>query len=330
MPGSPRLSPLEFDAVLGDRVIDRDATPGIVPPVSETVVTARGLTHDYGSVIALEDLELDVPEGVVGLVGANGAGKTTLFRILLGLLHPTKGAVTVFGDDPEQDPMGVRARVGYMPEGECLPDDRTAADFVAHTAELAGIPRKEAIRRSSETLFLVGLAEERFRHLSDFSTGMRQRVKLAQAIVHDPDVVLLDEPASGLDPEGREQMLELIRRLGNFGINVIVSSHVLTDIESTASWVVLLDGGRLMRSGPIDAGTDRDTVEVDVHGDPQALIDELDRQGVPAQLFGRRVVVGPGEDLESRIVSIAATQGLGLFAMTRTTTSLEDEFLGVR
>lgn len=293
-------------------------------------MTTRGLTHDYGSVVALSGLDLEVPSGIVGLVGANGAGKTTLFKILLGLLHPTSGGVTVLGDDPEVNTLEVRRRVGYMPEGECIPNDRTAADFVAHTAELAGIPRNEAIRRSSETLFLVGLAEERFRHLSDFSTGMRQRVKLAQAIVHDPDVVLLDEPASGLDPAGREQMLELIRRLGVYGINVIVSSHILKDIESTASWVVLLDGGHLIRSGPLDTGTDRGTVEVDVHGDPQFLIDSLERTGLPTRLVGRRVVVGPGDDLERRIVRAMAEKELGLLSMTRSIITLEDEFLEAR
>lgn len=230
----------------------------------QPVVTATGLTHDYGPVVALRDLELEIPPGVTGLVGANGAGKTTFFRILLGLLHPTAGTATVLGTDTGADPLQVRARVGYMPEGDCLPDEQTAADFVAYTAELAGLPGGEARRRSSETLFLVGLQEERFRYLGDFSTGMRQRVKLAQAIVHDPTLVLLDEPASGLDPQGREQMLALIRRLDDFGINVIVSSHVLTDIERTCRWVVLLDGGVLVRSGPLESGGDLRTVTVEV------------------------------------------------------------------
>src|SRR5690606_6064217 len=143
---------------------------------------------------------------------------------------PTEGQVQVLGNDPETAPLDVRARVGYMPEVGSLPLDQTAADFVSYTAELAGLPPREAKRRSSETLFLAGLEEARLRYLGDSSTGMRQRVKLAQAIVHDPDLILLDEPASGLDPEGREQMLALIRRLGQFDINVIVSSHVLTDI----------------------------------------------------------------------------------------------------
>ncbi len=167
--------------------------------------------------------------------------------------------------------------MGYMPEGECLPKDQTAADFVAYAAQLAGIPRREARRRSSETLFLVGLEEERFRFLGDFSTGMQQRVKLAQAIVHDPDLLLLDEPASGLDPAGRAQMLQLIRRLGEFDINVIVSSHVLTDIEETCNWVVMLDAGDLLRNGPLEGFEKRGTVQVEVLTDPERCRRAADR-----------------------------------------------------
>ena len=215
------------------------------------ILAVSDLTHDYGEVVALSELSLEVPPGVTGLVGANGAGKTTLLRLMLGLLHPTAGSMQVMGHDPQREPLVVRSRIGYMPEGDCLPKDQTAADFVSYAAQLAGIPSREAKRRSSETLFLVGLEEERFRYLGDFSTGMQQRVKLAQAIVHDPDLLLLDEPASGLDPEGRTQMLDLIKRLSTFDINVIVSSHVLTDIEQTCDWVIMLDAGNLLRNGPL-------------------------------------------------------------------------------
>jgi ABC-2 type transport system ATP-binding protein len=295
--------------------------------MSDPVVEVRSLTHDYGEVVALDGLELAVPPGVTGLVGANGAGKTTLLRILLGLLHPTAGSVTVLGHDPEIEPLEVRARVGYMPEIGSVPLDQTAADFVAYTAELAGLPPREAKRRSSETLFLVGLEEERFRFLGDFSTGMRQRVKLAQAIVHDPDLVLLDEPAAGLDPEGREQMLDLIRRLGAFETNVIVSSHVLTDIETTCDWVVMLDAGHLLRSAPLKGFAKNTTILAEVLERPEEMAHLLGERGIDAAVDGMRLVVGPGEDLEEAVVAAAARLETGLVRMTRGHASLEDLFL---
>ncbi|HUG09160.1 MAG TPA: ABC transporter ATP-binding protein [Acidimicrobiia bacterium] len=294
----------------------------------EDIVEIDGLTHDYGEVVALRDLTLQIPPGVTGLVGANGAGKTTMLRLLLGLLHPTRGRMWVMGHDPQTSPLEVRARLGYMPEGECLPRDQTAADFVSYAAQLAGIPPREARRRSSETLFLVGLEEERFRFLGDFSTGMQQRVKLAQAIVHDPDLLLLDEPASGLDPAGRAQMLQLIRRLGEFDINVIVSSHVLTDIEETCSWVVMLDGGRLLRSGPLLGPEKLGTVQVEVVTDPARLAERLTNRGLAVTLDGLRLVVGPGDhSIEQAIIQESAAGDTGLIRMVRGVASLEDLFL---
>jgi ABC-2 type transport system ATP-binding protein len=294
----------------------------------DNVVEIAGLTHDYGEVVALRDLTLQVPRGVTGLVGANGAGKTTMLRLILGLLHPTAGGMSVMGHDPQTQPLEVRARLGYMPEGNCLPRDQTAADFVAYTAQLAGIPHREARRRSSETLYLVGLEEERFRFLGDFSTGMQQRVKLAQAIVHDPDLLLLDEPASGLDPAGRTQMLQLIRRLGEFDINVIVSSHVLTDIEDTCSWVVMLDAGNLLRSGPIKGSEQLGTVQVEVVTEAHQVAERLTRRGLEVALDGHRLVVGPGDQaLERAILEEIAAADAGLVRMIRGSASLEDLFL---
>lgn len=294
------------------------------------IVITESLTHAYNAeVVALRDFNLVIEAGVTGLVGANGAGKTTFLRILLGLVHPTGGKVTVLGDDAIADPLAVRARVGYMPENNCLPKDQTAADFVAYTAEMAGLPTADARRRASETLFLVGLEEERFRFLGDFSTGMAQRVKLAQAIVHGPELVLLDEPASGLDPAGREQMLDIISRLGSFGINVIFSSHLLGDIEQTCDAVVMIDGGHLIRSGPVSSGTESAVVVVDVLGDAATLVSGLTAGGVEAQVLAEHrfsFAIASDDDYD-RVRDAAAALGVGIFRMAPISHTLEDEFL---
>jgi len=295
----------------------------------DTIVSLANLTHDYGNHVALDGLDVDVPAGVTGLVGANGAGKTTMLRILLGLLHQTAGSVTVLGHDVLTDPLSVRAQVGYMPEGSALPKDQTAADFVAYTAQMAGLPSGDAMRRASETLFLVGLEEERFRFLGDFSTGMAQRVKLAQAIVHGPRLILLDEPASGLDPDGRIQMLELIRRLGSFGINVIVSSHVLSDIESTCDYVVMLDAGRLVRSGPVVGAHSTSTVSVEIIGPAERFTAALTAAGIDFAVDRKVIsVTAEGDEVFDAIRDAAAAARVGIMRLERRSLTLEDEFLG--
>ena len=292
------------------------------------IVETRDLHKHFGQVRALAGVDLRVPPGITGLVGANGAGKTTLIRLLLGLAAPTSGDVAVFGTPVSRDAAGLRAKIGYMPEGSCLPRDQTAADFVAYAAELAGIPPAEARRRASETLFLVGLHEERFRYLGDFSTGMQQRVKLAQSIVHDPELVLLDEPASGLDPGGRDQMLEVINRFREFGMNVLFSSHLLDDIEQTCDWVVMLDGGRLLRSAPLDPPDDGAAVSVEVFGDPLPLVAALTARGVEVTHDGRVVTaMSSSDDVFVAVRDALAASGSSIRAMGTDLRSLEDVFM---
>ncbi len=292
------------------------------------ILSARDLGFAYGSIVALHSVDFDLPAGRIGLVGANGAGKTTLIKILLGILHPTAGSATVLGFDATKDMLDVRSRIGYMPEGDCLPLDVTASDFVAYSAGLAGLPRNAARQRSSDVLTLVGLDEERFRPLGGFSTGMKQRTKLAQAIVHDPELVFLDEPTAGLDPEGREEMLELISRLGGFGINVLVSSHVLGDIERTCDRVLMLDGGRVLRSGPLSHLVDADVVSVDVIGDASAVIEHLTAAGATVEASGSRLLVASSDGDPFRLVRDAlASTGSGMRSLGAKTTTLEDVFL---
>lgn len=290
---------------------------------------AYDLGHAYGDVVALHHVDLEVPPGKVGLVGANGAGKTTFIKILLGILTPTVGKVNVLGDDPAEDLVAVRNRIGYMSEGDCLPLSQSAADFVSYAAELAGIPSREARQRASDVLTLVGLHEERFRYLGDFSTGMKQRAMLAQAIVHDPEIVLLDEPTAGLDPAGREEMLDLISRLGGFGINVLVSSHVLPDIEQTCDWVVMLDGGQVLRNGPLTGLTETSVVEIELVDEPDAVAAELSRRGATVETHGNVIIVSLDEGDPFLLArDVLANTGASLRRMGARSTTLEDIFLG--
>ena len=217
-----------------------------------TVISAAGLTMQFGSQRALDSLDLQVPKGVTGLVGANGAGKTTLMSIALGLRPATSGTITVLGLDPTKDAARLRSVVGYGPERNVLPEDMPASDFVKHLAEVRGMPKSEARSRASDALWLVGLGEERFRALGTMSTGQRQRVKLAQAIAADPSLVLLDEPTDGLDPVQRDEMLALIRQISaDYGIDVLLSSHLLEEVERICDNIVALDAGRLVAQGPL-------------------------------------------------------------------------------
>jgi len=224
------------------------------PSGGPTLIATEALTKRYpNGVVALADLTLAVTPGIVGLVGANGAGKSTLIKILLGLLPTTAGRTRVLGLDPASDGHKVRARVGYMPENDCLPPDLAASEFVTHMARMSGLPKTAARERASEALRHVGLYEERYRQIGGYSTGMKQRVKLAQALVHDPDLLLLDEPTNGLDPAGRDAMLTLIQRIGTeFGISVVVCSHLLGEVERICDSLIAIDGGRLLRADRIE------------------------------------------------------------------------------
>lgn len=299
-------------------------TAAPAPPLIEL----RGLSHSYGDFLALSGLTGAIPEGSIGLVGANGAGKSTLIKTLLGILRPSSGTATVLGLSVTEDTIAMRAKVGYMPERGGLPPDQTAADFMIYAAELAGIPPKSARQRASDVLTLVGLHEERFRHLGDFSTGMQQRSLLAQAIVHDPELVLLDEPLAGLDPEGRDEMLNLIGRLRGFGINTLVSSHVLADIESTCDWIVMLEGGKLVRNSSLNAFTSAGIVQIELFDGAESLESALLARGAAVAREGLRFEVSvEGEDPYDLVTAALSESGAGLRMLRPQITTLEDVFL---
>ena len=262
------------------------------------LIEAIGLTKHYGQVKALEKLDVAVEPGIIGLVGANGAGKSTLLKILLGLVAPTAGRATVLGMDSVSETRAIRQVVGYMPEHDCLPPDMGATEFVTHMARISGLPRTAARERTAEVLRHVGLYEERYRQIGGYSTGMKQRVKLAQALVHDPKLLLLDEPTNGLDPAGRDEMLDLIKKTGTeFGIAVVVASHRLGEIEQVCTYLLAIDAGHLLRAAPISTFTARTPVlAVEVEEGADRLAAALVANGARAQFEGNRVLVAIESD----------------------------------
>ncbi|WP_329582380.1 ABC transporter ATP-binding protein [Kitasatospora sp. NBC_01250] len=288
---------------------------------STPVIRTDALTKRFPAVTALDQLTVEVQPGVVGLVGSNGAGKSTLIKILLGLAPATSGSGEVLGLNVATEGSAIRERVGYMPEHDCLPPDVSATEFVVHMARMSGLPATAARERTADVLRHVGLYEERYRPIGGYSTGMKQRVKLAQALVHDPRLVLLDEPTNGLDPAGRDEMLALIRRVhSDFGISVLVTTHLLGELERTCDHLVVIDGGRLLRSSSTASFTEAtQLLAVEVTDNAEGTADADVRQRltaagltVTADSAHILLVEIAGDDTYDLIRDTVADLGLGL------------------
>ena len=266
---------------------------GRMPPLLE----ANGLTKRYGSTTALESVDFQVNEGITGLLGPNGAGKSTAIKLFLGLLKPSSGSAEVMGRRPYES-VESRAPLGYMPEHDCLPPAITASEFLTHMAQVSGIPPSYARTRAADILRHVGLDEERYRPIGEYSTGMKQRLKFAQSLVHDPALVLLDEATAGLDPGGREEMLGLIRRTGReFGISILLSSHLMGDVETTCDNIIVLEGGRVVDSGAVSGFTrETQTLFIEVDGNRDELLEALAKRGIQATVKGLSVIVEQDND----------------------------------
>ena len=299
--------------------------------MSTPAIEVRGATRRYGAVVALDGVDLRVDAPATGLLGRNGAGKSTLMKAILGLVRLDAGEIEVLGEDTRRHGDRIRRRIGYAPEHECLPPELTAADLVRHLAELRGLSRADAIRRASEVLFAVGLEEERSRVIGSFSLGMRQRVKLAQALVHAPELIILDEPTNGLDPAQRAEMLEVIRRVSrDLGVRVLISSHILDDIRRTCDHVVVLREGRVTLDRPLAAAAgERDQLLLETVADPAALAGLLGARGLAVEDAGeRRLRVSVVTDADRAIVRDAAAEsGAGLRRLHPDGPSIEDELL---
>jgi ABC-2 type transport system ATP-binding protein len=301
------------------------------------VVEAEGLVKRWGSTTVLTGTSFTIGHGVTGLLGANGTGKTTIIGMLLGLHHAESGRLRVLGLDPTHAGPAVRARVGYSPEHQNLPPDVRAHDLVRHLAELHGLPRRQATARASDALWQVGLGEERFRAFGTMSTGQKQRVKLAQAIAHDPALVVLDEPTDGLDPVQRDDMLALIRRVGaEYGIDVILSSHLLHEVEQVCDAAVILGGGTVATSGTLgDLTSGSDGIAVDLDAEPTTVDDvvahllaagaTVDRDGARLVVRAGTAVADPRDVVRDAVVATDA----GIRRLSMRTTRLEDVFLEV-
>jgi ABC-2 type transport system ATP-binding protein len=297
------------------------------------VVQADQLSVRYGKNVALNNVTAVFPAGAVGLLGPNGAGKSTLLKSLLGFLKPEQGSMKVLGLDVAGSPLEIRERIGYMPESDSHIPGMNAVSFVAYCGQLSGLPAVDAMQRAHEVLYYVGLGEARYRNLETYSTGMKQRIKLAQAIVHDPDLLFLDEPTNGMDPKGRDEMLELIHDLGHKkNVNLILSSHLLPDVEFTCDHVVVMDKGTVATFGPIKTlkGTAGRVYEIRIKGDHQPFIEVLKAAGYEVHDSDEDVmrvfVPGATDDSTRTLFALAARERVQVRHLRPSVPTLEDVF----
>jgi ABC-2 type transport system ATP-binding protein len=296
------------------------------------VVELDRVSVKYGRTWALRDVTAAFPGGAVGLLGPNGAGKSTMIKALLGLIWPNAGEMKVLDLDVRSSPLQIRARIGYMPETDAHIPGMNAVSFVAYCGELAGLPRADAIQRAHEVLYYVGLGEARYRNVETYSTGMKQRIKLAQALVHDPDLLFLDEPTNGMDPKGREEMLVLVRDIAhNKGLNLILSSHLLPDVEYTCDHVIVLDKGTVATQGPIAGLKEHHgrVFELRVKGDTDRLVEVLHAEGLECHATDEdvmRVFVPDGQGGQL-LFQLAARHGMQVRHLRPSLPTLEDVFV---
>jgi len=301
----------------------------------EHTIIAKDVVVRFGNILALDNFSVEIPKGIVGLLGPNGAGKSTFIKSVLGLVSYSSGDVRISGMDPRTDVMTIRDRVGYMPEHDCLVETMTGLELVTYFGRLSGMTKDDSIPRSHEVLDFVGLGEERYRPTATYSTGMKQRVKLAQAIVHDPEILFLDEPTNGMDPLGREEMLELISRIAASNKSLLISSHILQDMEKVCDHVIIINGGRAITQGPMSVLLDqgRDRKRLQVRGEPKALLaftDQLrkDHQVISvSEEFGQMTVIFVNQGPSAPLLDLAKSFGVQVRSYAPDKLTLEGAFI---
>lgn len=309
------------------------------------IIETRHLTKTYGQVRALSDVSLDIPAGATGLLGPNGAGKSTLIRTLIGLVKATSGTGTIFGNDIATSGLAIRERIGYMPEHECLMIDMTAVEMVAYAGLVSGMPRVDAMQRAHEVLHFVGIRDERYRKIETYSTGMKQKVNLAQTLVHDPDLLFLDEPTNGLDPKGRDEMMELIRFLAKEkGKSIILSSHILPDVEYACENIIVLAAGEVLMQGNLKEQLRGSSgiVNVRMVGDGKSFKKGLRDMGYEVEdqdgymmkistsdVDGKEKQAVLDSNIFQAIAKVASASGVQIRYASRSVMNLEDLFIDI-
>lgn len=299
-------------------------------------IHAKDVTVRFGSIVALNSFSVDVPKGIVGLLGPNGAGKSTFLKTVLGLVEANAGTIKIDGLDPKKEPTAVRDLVGYMPEHDCLINSLNAVELVSYMGQISGMSGKDAIQRTHEVLDFVGVGEERYRLISSYSTGMKQKVKLAQAIVHDPKILFLDEPTNGMDPQGREEMLALITKIGASGKTLLVSSHILQEVERVSDHVIIINDGALIKDGPMKTLMigEENVFKVKVRGPPEAIagfgkaLGEIFALVSTEDEEGQQTIVFKGTEDGGKVFALAAEASIQIRDYGPATLTLEDIFIG--
>jgi ABC-2 type transport system ATP-binding protein len=298
----------------------------------DNVIELNKISFSYADIKAIDDISIKVDNGTFGLLGPNGAGKTTLLKIILGFLTPHSGIGRVLGFDITSSRKAVRKQIGYMPESECLIPGMDAVTFVSYLGELSGMPKQEAIKRAHEVLYYVGLEESRYRDVETYSSGMQQRLKLAQALVHDPKLLLLDEPTSGMDPSGRKEMLNLIKDISEKKqMNLIISSHLLPDIEYTCENVIILNEGKVI-SEEVVANVSKSNFnlfELKFKGDDDRFLERLQEIGcqIQGKVRDKYMVLLPAKKSSGILFKIAVEESIQIRHFKPSRTTLEDTFI---